>query len=145
VAGSVLGDVLDRVLEAVHHADSERQREVLRVPVLCARRRDGGRPREGARALVAAKLDPGLRELRERPRRNFRGRLLVHQQRLRGVAHARPLDLRIEDDRARLAEICARIHVDVAVARCGVDHRHRRMLDQRRLQPLAPRGMIRST
>ena len=62
----------------------------------------------------------------------------MHEQRLGRVAHARPLDLRVQHDRARLLEVGAGVDVDVAVARRGVDHRHRGDRLQRRLQALSP-------
>ena len=61
----------------------------------------------------------------------------VHEQRLGRVADAGALGLGVEDDPLRGVEVGARVDVDVAVARGGVDHRHRGDALQRRLQPLA--------
>ena len=61
----------------------------------------------------------------------------MDEQRLGGVADARPLGLGVDDDRLGPVEVGARVDVDVAVARRGVDHRHGRDRLERRLQPLA--------
>ena len=61
----------------------------------------------------------------------------VDQQRLGRVADPGPLRLRVDDDPPRHLQIGIGVDVDVAVAGGGVDHRHRRHVLQRLLQPFA--------
>ena len=100
---------------------------------------DGGQlAGQRARAPVDAQLDARRRcSARQRARQERRRRGAVHEQRLGGVADARLLDLRVEDDRLGGVEVGGGVDEDVAVARRGVDHRHGRDGLQRRLQPLA--------
>ena len=60
----------------------------------------------------------------------------IDQQRLGGVAHAYALGLGVDDNVERLVKIGGFMHVDMAVARARLDHRHQRLahaaLDQAR-------------
>ena len=123
-------------LDGVHDPHRQDQREELLAPVGVARRRDGRIDRP--HALVAAQLDALGAQRGERAREERRGDIGVHEQRLGRVARARPLDLRVDDDPLRRGEIGRRVHVDVAVARRRVDHRHRRDRGDRLLQALSP-------
>ena len=61
----------------------------------------------------------------------------MHEQRLAGVAHARPLGLGVDHDRQRLGGIRVGVQVDVAVAAGGDEHGHARVLEQELLERLA--------
>ena len=78
--------------------------------------------------LVAVDGHPGPLQRRDQAGQQLVGDISVHQQGLRGVAHAGPVGLGVEDDRQRLVEIGGPVDVDVAVAHAGLDHRHRRLL-----------------
>ena len=95
------------------------------------------RPGQRARPPVDAQLDAALRQRARAPREERLRDVRVHEQRLGRVADARPLRLRIDGDRQRLLEVGGAVHVDVAVARRRIDHRHRRDALERLLQPLA--------
>ena len=109
-----------------------------RRPARARRSRAPAQPRAPACARRRARARRRRASARERSRgRNSRGDALVHEQRLGGVAHARPLHLRVEHDRLGLLEVGGGVDVDVAVARGRVDHRHGRDRLQRLLQALA--------
>ena len=55
------------------------------------------------------------------------GHSMVDQQRLGGIAHAYALGLGINDNVERLIKVGGFMHVDVAVARARLDHRHKRL------------------
>ena len=141
MAGAVGVDVLDRLVDRVDDLHGEHEREELRVPVLVL---GGAAASATSSSPAAARLRPSTRSStpsacsarsargQERP-----GRVDVHEQRLRRVAHARPLGLGVDDDPLGRLEVRAGIDVDVAVARRGVDHRHRRDALERVLQALA--------
>ena len=82
---------------------------------------------------VADQLD--ALERRRRPRAGTAAATAcVHEQALGGVAHARPLDLGVDDDVERHVEIGGGVDVDVAVA-VAVDHvRDGGVLEDRRDQ-----------
>ena len=103
-------------------------------------------PATRARALVAEQLDPGVGAARRgSPGRNSLGDGRVDEQRLGGVADAGALHLGVDGDPPRHLQIGVGVHVDVAVARRRVHHRHRRDLLDAAFRPSPPRGIIRST
>ena len=128
-------DVVDRLLVGVDDAHGEDQRQELLGPVGLGGRRDRRVDLDHAR--IAAQLDAALAQRRERARQEGGGDVAVHEQRLGRVAHARPLDLGVDDDPLGHREIGGRVDVDVAVARGGVDHGHAGDGADRLLQALA--------
>jgi hypothetical protein len=129
--------VLDRVFDRVDHPDGEHEREELLGVVLVSRLGEGHVTAQRTRALVTAQLDAGVMQRAQRPGQEDVGDVRVHEQRLGRVADPRPLGLGVEDDRARGIRISARVDVDVAVARGGVDDGHLRDRRERLLQALA--------
>ncbi len=113
---------------------------VLGRPVLLAgvRERSAELAGKGAGARVDAQLDARLAQLGQRLGQELVGDAGVYEQRLRGVADGRALHLGVHRDRHRVVEVRRVVDEHVAVARRGVHHRHRGVLLQRRLQPLAP-------
>ncbi len=93
--------------------------------------------RRGAGPAVDAQLDAVVLQRPQRARQERARGVDVHEQRLRGVADARPLRLRVHDDALGRVEVGARVDVDVAVARRRVDHRDGRDALERVLQALA--------
>ena len=131
-------DVLDRLAERVDDADRHLQPVVLGVPVHVAwpRRPAPSRPPLASRSSPTSSTPASL-SLREQAGQQLRRDVLVHQQRLGRVADARPLHLRVVGDPLRHLQVGVLMHVDVAVARRRVHHRHLGDLLQRVLQPLA--------
>ncbi len=123
----------------VDDRDRQRQRQILGVPVLLARRCRERRGLAGmlCDALIDTQLHAGVAQRRQRPRQEHRGDIGVDEQRLSGVAHARTLRLGVQHDRKRIIEVGRCVHVDVTVARRGIDDRHACHLLQSRLQTLA--------
>ncbi len=137
MAAAVSRDVVDRILDRVHDGDRDRHPEVLGRPVLVLCRNDAAPTREVERALVGADLDPRRLQRRDDPRKEAVGDAAVDEELLRRIAHAGPLDLRVEHDRFGLVEVGARVDVDVAVPGRGIDHGDARNALERRLQLLA--------
>ena len=121
----------DRPVEVGHDRDRELEREELGRVVLLARRAHRGDDRPGR--LVADELDAGERG-RERRGRNAGAIGRVDEERLRRVAHARPLGLRVDDDPLRHLEVGRRVDVDVAVPVAVDDVGDRRSLQHERDQ-----------
>ena len=112
VPGAVTVDVVDRLLEAVHHLDRHLEAEVLRVPVLLGRVHEPvavARPR----ATACARVHDAARRPRRAASPNSSGStagaiVRVDQQRLRRVAHAGALHLRVVGDLLRHRGVGAR-------------------------------------
>jgi hypothetical protein len=124
VPAAVKGDVLEGVRERVDDADREDRGQVLGREVLFGGWLDAGAvellrvqlrdaPRRSRPARVSARAPGGPRPSTAA---ELAGHLLVDEQRLGGVAHARALDLRVQRDRVRLLEVGGGVDVDVAVA-----------------------------
>ena len=119
-------------------------RQVLGRPVLVGRRRR--RPSCAACADgVAVQRHAGVGAAPPAAAAGTRD-VAVHQQRLRGVADADPVGLGVEHDRLGHRRVGGGVHVDVAVADAGLDHRHGRLARPPRwISPAPPRGMTTST
>ena len=72
-----------------------------------------------------------------RPRHEVRRDRAIHEDGLDRVAHTRPLDLRVRDDRGRAFLICGGVDVDVTDALVVLDHRDARVLGDEADEPLA--------
>ena len=122
-------------------ADGEHRARGTRCPSPRRSRRPASRRRRPAQRLRARRR----RAARHRPRAGPTGRAAgtaAATSRARAASPPRctrrgAATLALSDDRLGHVEVGVRVHVDVAVARRRVDHRHRRDRLERRLQPLA--------
>ena len=122
-------------VERGHDGDAQDEIQVLGVPV-----RVGGGLQvgdEGAARRVAAELAAARAERGGDPGQEPRRDRLVHEQVLDRVAHARPLDLRVETDALRHGEVGALVHVEVADALEVLHHRDAALLEDGVLERLA--------
>ena len=138
---AVAVDVLDRLLERVDDADGQHQREELGVPVLVGRVDAARRPARRRRARACAR-----RRAARRPRRAARAARAGGTRRATSAWTSSVSAALQTPGRWVLAlttialggvEVGAGVDVDVAVARRGVDHRHRR--DAPSAPPSGPR------
>ena len=116
----------DRGLQIGYDGRGDVEREVLRPVVLLGRR---DHPVLAGEGLVAVHGHAGVLQGGDHPRHERLGDVGVHEQRLGGVAHRRPVGLGVEHDGQRQVEVGVPVDVHVAVADPGLDHRHRRLLD----------------
>ena len=128
-------DVGDCLVERGHHLDRQNQVEILRRPVVFRGRRDVGDDPAGY--FAAAQFYAALAEDAGDSRQKFAGDLIVDQEALRRVAHARPLTLGVDDDALGHRQVGGGVHVDVAVALVVLEHRHGRLGGDAADQPLA--------
>ena len=127
MAGTVVLDVRQRVVQAVHHLNRRDQRQKFLPEILRVGRYDVqpvSRPQDAQRPVVAAHLHSGAvqlgRDLRQAPRR----RLGVHQHRVQRVAHGGPLHLGVEHDARRHLGIGVPVNISVAHPHAAGHHRH---------------------
>ena len=130
---AVAVDVCDGLVLVCHDLHAHLERQVLATPVLLSR---GdvvvalGKPGVGAcgaRGLVAVNEHAVVVQYSNDRRQKRIGHSTVDQQRLGGIAHAYALGLGINDNVERLIKVGGFMHVDVAVARARLDHRHKRL------------------
>ena len=141
MAAAVRIDVSDRLLGRIDDADRKLEREVLGVPVLVGRRVDRRVRGRGAGALVAVQRDAGRVQGVQAPPAGTPAATSAWTSSVSAALQTPgPLQLGVEHDRLRGLEVRAGVDVHVAVARRGVDHRHRRDALERCLQPLARRA-----
>ncbi len=139
VVGAVALDVLDRLVDRIHHANGEHLGEELGVVVVLggAPMRQRHRPGSPALRSQTRSSTPSSRQRARDREQQARRRLAVDQQRLGGVAHRRPLHLAVDRDRHRLGGVGVAIDVGVADALVVLDHRNARVLDHEADQALA--------
>ena len=114
----------DGLVLVCHHLDTDLKRQVLAAPVLFRRVNKVHDVGKVAGALVAVHQNAGGIQLDQHLRQERVGDLLVHQQRLASIAHAHALGLGVHHDGARLLKVRGLVHVDMAIARTGLDHRN---------------------
>ena len=140
--GAVAVDVRDGFVLVRHDLHAHLERQILAAPVLLSRGnivvalgKPGGSAC-GARGLVAVNQHAVVVQHGNNRRQKHIGHSMVDQQRLGGIAHAHALRLSVDDNIERFIEVGGFMHVDVAVARARLDHRHKRLahaaLDQAR-------------
>src|SRR5213592_4118489 len=122
-------------VERGHDGDAQDEIQVLGVPVGVG----GGLQvaHDGAARGVAAELAPAGAQRGGDPGQEARRDRLVHEQVLDRVAHARPLDLRVETDALRHGEVGALVHVEVADTLEVLHHRDAALLEDGVLERLA--------
>ena len=123
VTGAVSGEVVERVVKAVHDLDREDVVQKFdRIVVFAGRLYAVAQ--NGARALTAAqlhvlfverRLDNGKRLLRD---------VLVYQNGFDGVAHRGTRGFGVVDDVCRHLQIGGLVYIHMAVAHAGFDDRH---------------------
>ncbi len=125
-------DMVDCLLNAPDGFDRHLEIKVLGLIVLF-RCRNGVR-KEGKTLLVRMQLHAVLLHGPGKKRQKILLDVPVHDEGLRGVAHAGALGLGIQDHRDRLLQIRCPVDIDAAVAGSGLDDRHpavfRHCLDQ---------------
>ena len=123
----------DGLVLVCHDLHAHLERQVLATPVLLSR---GdvvvalGKPSVGAcgaRGLVAVNQYAVVVQHGNDCGQEAISNGTVDQQRLGGIAHAYALGLGIDDNVERLIKVGGFMHVDVAVARARLDHRHKRL------------------
>ena len=142
VARAVAVDVRDGLIETGDGLDAHLERQILAAPVLLGsigkvaleHLRRGGCARGG----VPVDKHARGRKLIEHLGQELCGNRLVHQQRLGRVAHAHALGLGVHHDGACHVEIGGLVHVDMAVARARLDHRHQALAHAARDEAGAP-------
>src|SRR2546426_631151 len=122
-------------VERGHDGDAEHEVQVLGVPVGVGGGFELGD--EGAARRIAAQLAAARAERGGDPGQELRRDRLVHEQVLDRVAHARPLDLRVEADALRHGEVGALVHVEVADALEVLHHRDAALFEDGVLERLA--------
>src|SRR5581483_5261603 len=134
-------DVRYRGIQRVHDGRGDVEREVLGVEVLF-----GGRynvrcvtrsRRDRCGLLVAVHGNADVLERGERARQERLGDVPVYQHGLRRVAHAVTLRLGVDQQLDGEVEVRIGVHVHVAVADSGLDHRDRGAGDHRADQSCA--------
>ena len=117
----IAADVLQGRVQRVHDGDGEVQREIFLCKVL-VHCRDDVAVRRNPR--VAVHRHP-MRGKRLKCLRHERvGDVCVHQQRLRGIAHRRPLSLGVDQDLECHLFVCCDVDEDVTVAHSGLNDWH---------------------
>ena len=130
---AVAVDVCDGLVLVCHGLHAHLERQVLATPVLLSRGdvviafHKAGVGARGARGLVAVNEHAVVVQHGNDRRQKRIGHSTVDQQRLGGIAHAYTLGLGINDNVERLIKVGGFMHVDVAVARARLDHRHKRL------------------
>jgi hypothetical protein len=116
----VAADVLQGLLQILHHPHTEDQVGILGAPVVLAGRLAHT---EGAGRGVTAELHPGGGEGRDRQGQERRGHGVVQQQGFDRVAGGRVLGLAVDRHPQGLLQINGGIHVEVADAIGMAEHR----------------------
>ena len=130
---AVAVDVRDGLVLVRHDLHAHLERQVLTAPVLLSRGNvvialdKPGIGACGARGLVAVNQHAVVMQHGHDRGQKRIGHSTVDQQRLGGIAHAHALGLGIDDNVERLIKVGGFMHVDVAVARARLDHRHKRL------------------
>ena len=127
MAGAIGVDMADGGIKAVHDFDGQDERVELLVPVLL-----GGLSRfgqKGACLLIPPHFHPCISQLRAEERQEGSRDIPMHQQRFGTVADGGALNLGIQDDLGSHRKVSVFVHIDVAVARAGLDDRDSRRLD----------------
>ena len=119
VTGRVFTDVRERVVEVLDDADRDIQSAVLGRPVLVGRG-DDIRNQSGS-SRVAVQRHPLLPKCRGHGRQDALGGRPHDQHGLDGVAHARALHLRVDDDVAGPLERRRLVEHDVHHTSTGLD------------------------
>ena len=123
----------DGLVLVCHDLHAHLERQVLATPVLLSRGdvvialHKAGVGARGARGLVAVNEHAVIVQHGNDRRQKRIGHSMVDQQRLGGIAHAYALGLGINDNVERLIKVGGFMHVDVAVARARLNHRHKRL------------------
>ena len=140
--GTVAVDVRDGLILVRHDLHAHLERQILLAPVLlgCSHVVIAlGKPNAGAcgaRSLVAVNQHAVVVQHGNDCGQEAISNATVDQQRLGGIAHAHALGLGIDDNVERLVKVGGFMHVNMAVARARLDHRHKRLahaaLDQAR-------------
>ena len=149
--GAVAVDVRDGLALVRHDFHAHLERQILAAPVLlsCGNKvitlGKIGIGACGARGIVTVNQYTVVVQHGHDRRQKRICHGAIDQQRLGGIAHAYALGLGINDNVERLIKVGGLMHVDVAVARARLDHRHKRLAHAALDQPAPPRGMSTST
>ena len=124
VVRRVAADVVERVVEVVDDPHRDVEAQVLGRPVLLGGR-DDAVMRDATTSASPCTVTPCALQRRDDGRHEALGRRPMHQHGLDGVAHARALHLRVDDDVARPLQRRGLVEHDVDDAGTGLDHRDR--------------------
>src|ERR1043166_9423775 len=108
--------------------DLDRQNQIEELGGVVGTGRGPGLGDEAARFGAPANFDATLAQGRSGPRQERGSNVGVYQQALCGVADARPLAFRVDQDRQRHVKVGGTIDVDVTVSLVVLEHRHPRFL-----------------
>ena len=136
--------MLNRLVNVGDDAHSQVHREVLGLPVGLGRVDDHlSIDRrlaidDGPGGLVRVDRHARRRQTGNGSDEETLGNVGVHEQRLRRVAHAHALRLRVHDDGLSGLQVSGGIHVHVAVTRARLDDRNPRLFDNGIDEPRSP-------
>ena len=131
--GAIAVDVRDGLVLIGHDLHAHLERQVLAAPVLlgCGNVVVAlGKPGVGTRSaggLVTVNQHAVIMQHGNDCGQEAIGNGTVDQQRLGSVAHAHALRLGVDNNVERLVKVGGFMHVDMAVARARLDHRHQRL------------------